>query len=50
MCLDPVTYEHLNVPGPCDLTVHCISTPQKCQVPPRHKIPTHRPHKSTDPE
>ncbi len=31
----------INVPRPCDLSVHCIITPRKCQDPQYQKIPTH---------
>jgi hypothetical protein len=46
---------HLNVSGPCDLCLHYISTPPKCQAPrnktpqPRHKIHTDPAKTSPDP-
>ena len=47
MCLSADTYDQLNVPGACDLTVHYIITALKCQSPQRQKIPTDLPQNST---
>jgi hypothetical protein len=43
----PCVYSHLNVLRSCDLCLHCITPPHKCQEPPRHKIPTIPAPKST---
>ena len=45
MCLNPDTYDQLNVSGACDLTVHYITTALKCQSPSVRKSPQ-IPHKT----